>query len=124
MNITQSVGLSLTDALTMSLTCTVTCNCTVEKNNVIISNISQYDVEWSGMDLKHSLWIEQSDVIMERDIIKRKLFFKPWLASHAGDYFCHLMKNQSHVKTKKTVASGMLFSFPATILSVLLVLCT
>ena len=109
MEIVQSVDVSLTDALTMSLTCTATCNCTIEKDNMTLSNVSQYDMKWSGMDLEHSLWIEQSHVIKEGDIIERKLFFKPWLGSHAGDYFCHLMKkNYSHVKTKKTVVSGML----------------
>ena len=109
MKIVQSVGVSLTDALTMSLTCTATCNCTVEKDNTTISNISQYDMKWSGMNLEHSLWIEQSHVIKEGDVIERKLFFKLWLGSHAGDYFCHFMKkDQSHVKTQKTVASGTL----------------
>ena len=86
--INQSMEFSIVDALRMSLTCTAT----VGKNNLI-----RYDMRWSGMNLDNSLWIQQSHVKKEGDYIEKKLFFKPWLDSLAGEYTCHLfVKNHPH----------------------------
>ena len=82
MRIVQSMELSITDALRMSLKCTAT----VSKND-----LAKYDMRWSGMDLEHSLWIKQSHVTRQGNNIERRLFFKPWLDSHAGKYTCHLI---------------------------------
>ena len=86
--INQSMEISIVDALTMSLTCTAT----VGKNN-----FACYGMRWSGMNLENSLWIQQSDIKKEGDYIEKKLFFKPWLDSLAGEYTCHLfVKNHPH----------------------------
>ena len=104
MKIVQSMEISIPDALRMTLTCTAT----VGKDK-----LAQYDMRWSGMDLEHSLWIVQSHVKKEGDDIERKLFFKPWLDSLAGEYTCNLvMKNHPHAKTynKSFKISGMYVS--------------
>ena len=101
MKIVRSTELSITDALKMSLTCTAT----VGKNN-----LARYDMRWDGMDLEHSFWIQQSHVVKQGDNIERKLFFKPWLDSLAGQYTCHLVrKNRPHAKVynESFVISGM-----------------
>ena len=101
MEIHQSVELSVADALIMSLTCTAT----IEKNDTV-----GYYMGWSGMDLKYSLWIQQSPVTRQGGYIKRKLYFKPWLDFLAGEYTCHLyMKDQPHATEykKSYVTSGM-----------------
>ena len=62
------------------------------------------------MDLEHSLWIGQSHVNKQGDDIERKLFFRPWLDSVAGEYTCHVfMKNHPHATTynKTFVITGM-----------------
>ena len=88
MKIVQSTELAITDALRMSLTCTAT----VGKDN-----LARYDMRWSGMDLEHSLWIQQLHVTKEGDNIERKLIFKSWLDSLVGEYTCHLfMKKHPH----------------------------
>ena len=100
MKIVQSMEISITDALRMTLTCTAT---------VGNDKLAQYDMRWSGMDLEHSLWIAQSHVTKQGNDIERKLFFKPWLDSLAGEYTCHLVtKNHPHAKTyhKSFVISG------------------
>ena len=101
MTINLITEFSLTDALMMSLTCTVT----VGKN---ISDL--YDIRWNGTALKHSLWIQQSDVSKHGDNIEKKLIFEPWLNSFAGEYTCHLFKkNNLHsvLYNKSYVISGM-----------------
>ena len=101
MTINLSTEFSLTDALMMSLTCTVT----VGQNNSDL-----YDIRWNGMALKrHSLLIQQSHVSKYGDNIKKKLIFKPWLNSLAGEYTCHLFKkNNLHsvLYNKSYVISG------------------
>ena len=100
MKINQTVELSVADALIMSLTCTATVG-----NN----NTARYTMRWSGMNLNHSLWIEQPSVTRQEDYVKRKLFFKPWLDFLAGEYTCHLfMTNQPHaiVYNKSYVING------------------
>ena len=101
MKINQSTELSITDGLRMSLSCTAT----VGKNN-----LARYDMRWTSMDLEHSLWIEQSHVNKQGDNVERKLLFKPWLDSLAGEYTCHLfMKNHPHATTynKTFMITGM-----------------
>ena len=103
MKIVQSAELAITDALRMSYTCTAT---------VGKKNLAHYDMRWSGMDLEHSLWIEQSNVHVSKngDSIERRLLFRPWLDSLAGEYTCHLfMKNHPHATmyNKSFVISGM-----------------
>ena len=101
MKINQSTELSITDGLRMTLTCTTT----VGKNN-----LARYDMRWTGMDLEHSLWIEQLHVTKQGGEIERKLFFRPWLDSLAGQYTCHLfMRNHPHatVYNKTFAISGM-----------------
>ena len=101
MTINLMTEFSLTDALMMSLTCTVT----VGQNNSDL-----YDIRWNGTALKYSLWIQQSDVSKYGDNIEKKLVFKPWLNSFAGEYTCHLFKkNNLHsvLYNKSYVISGM-----------------
>ena len=101
MTIIQSTELSITDSLRMSLTCIA---------SVGQNNLSRFDIGWSGMDLEHSLWLEQSHVTKHGENIEKKLFFKPWLYSLAGEYTCHLFKkNHPHsiLYSKSYVISGM-----------------
>lgn len=101
MKIVQSTELSITDALRMSLTCIAI----VGENN-----LTRYNMKWSGMDLENSLWIEQSHVTKQGDNIERKLLFKPWLDSLAGEYTCHIVaKNhpQGNMHSKSFVITGM-----------------
>ena len=116
MQIVQSIDFALTDALKMTLTC----KATVGKNNSL-----WYDMRWSGMNTKLSLWMEQSHVAKKGDNVERRLIFRPWLDSLAGEYICHLIeKNHCNTKVynKSFVISGMLLVLFTLISSVLFLL--
>ena len=105
MEIVQSIDFSLTDALKMTLTC----KAIVGKNNSI-----WYDMRWSGMNTKLSVWMEQSHVAKKGDNVERRLIFRPWLDLLAGEYTCHLIEknhNNAKIYNKSFVISGMLLVF-------------
>ena len=105
MEIVQSIDFSLTDALKTTLTC----KAIVGKNNSM-----WYDMRWSGMNTKLSLWMEQSHVAKKGDNVERRLIFRPWLDLLSGEYTCHLIeKNHNNAKmyNKSFVISGMLLVF-------------
>jgi len=57
--------------------------------SVIKGNLTYHiDMSWSGKGLK-SLWISQLQVLKQGKWTMRKLYFRPWLDSHAGNYTCH-----------------------------------
>ena len=86
---------SQTDGYRMYLKCVVSVN----------SN-HRVDMRWSGRGLQQSLWARQAHVTRQGGCIERKLFFKPWLDFHAGEYTCNLNisdNNSKFVTVKKTI---------------------
>ena len=88
---------SLTDGYRMYLTCVASVN-----------SSHRVDMRWSGKGLGQSLWVRQARVTREGDHIERKLFFKPWLDSQAGEYTCNLnvQDNKSKYTVKKIFTIG------------------
>ena len=88
---------SLTDGYRMYLTCVASVN-----------SSHHVDMRWSGKGLGQSLWVRQAHVTRERGHIERKLFFKPWLDSQAGEYTCNLnvQDNKSKYAIKKIFTIG------------------
>ena len=69
------------DGYRMYLTCAASVN---------INLTDKVVMTWSGMGLQQSLWVSRSHVTKQEGYIERKLFFKPWLDMHAGEYTCNL----------------------------------
>ena len=90
---------SLTDGYRMYLTCAASVN---------NSHDVQVDMRWSGKGLGQSHWVKQAHITRERGHIERKLFFKPWLDSQAGEYTCNLYvkDNKSKYTVKKIFTVG------------------
>lgn len=72
----------LVDAITMKLTCMII----FDSGHHLSSYI---DMRWTGIGLKKSLWVKQSDIRKGTDYFELSLNFNPWLNSHAGEYTCH-----------------------------------
>ena len=95
---------SLTDGYNMYLTCVATVN------------ISLYvDMRWNGKGLEQSPWVKQANITREGSHIERKLVFKPWLDSQAGEYTCTVNINDDKIKytvKKFFIVGGKLFYCP------------
>ena len=66
---------------------------------------------WSGMGLQQSLWVSRSHVTKQEGYIERKLFFKPWLDMHAGEYTCNLkIKGKFTVKKAIMITGKVVFT--------------
>jgi len=99
-NITQSMDLPMIESFRMYLTCMASVN----KGNYHV------DIKWSGKGLK-SLWITQLQVMKQGKLTMRKLYFHPWLDSHAGNYTCHVnvkdTDNSELIVNKTFTVNGM-----------------
>ena len=75
--------------------------CIVEFDSQLNLTYSFVDIYWTG---KKTLWMQQKDVIKQKDTYERELRFKPWLDLNAGEYTCHVViratDNQIHVINK------------------------
>ena len=90
----------LVDGLVMSLTCMA--------SPFQINSAAHFDITWSGVGIgQQSIWLHQAHSSIQGNVIKKKLVFRPLLASHAGKYACYLMMNKEVVASRSIVVSGM-----------------
>ena len=84
------------------------------KCSASVNNYHHVDMRWSGRGLQQSLWVRQAHVTRQEGYIERKLFFKPWLDLHAGEYTCNLNvrddKSKLFTVKKSIIVNGKLLS--------------
>ena len=92
----------LADGLVMSLTCMAFLS------HIEHSSFVNLNINWSGIGIdQHSIWLRQSNTTQQGNRIFNKLVFHPLLASHAGEYTCYLVKNNTVVAARSITVSGM-----------------
>ena len=102
LKILQFMEQPLADGLVMSLTCMAFLS------HVKYDSFVHFDITWSGIGIdQHSVWLRQSNATQQGNKIVNKLVFRPLLASHAGEYTCYLVKNNTVVASRSITVSGM-----------------
>ena len=74
------------DAIKLELTC----EASVKNEDEIVA------IEWTGVSVHKSVWVEESFIINDLDYVERTIIFQPWLESHAGIYTCYLVIKDKH----------------------------
>ena len=102
LKILQFMEQPLADGLVMSLTCMAFLS------HIKHDSFVHFDITWSGIGIdQHSVWLRQSNATQQGNKIVNKLVFRPLLASHAGEYTCYLVKNNTVVASRSITVSGM-----------------
>ena len=102
LKILQFMEKPLADGVVMSLTCMAFLS------HIEHSSFVNFDINWSGIGIdQHSIWLRQSNTTQQGNRIVNKLVFHPLLASHAGEYTCYLVKNNTVVAARSITVSGM-----------------
>ena len=81
----------------------LTCKAIVKSGHGSVSFVA---IKLTGIGLQNSVWVSESGMTLNRDNAEVHILFKPWLASHAGMYTCHLVAKDQQNRIfiiKKTV---------------------